>query len=185
MFWRRKEKGEGKKIADDNPVNTIANNQLYFKVVFVGSRKSGSKTSFIKKCAETSGCPAYKELVSDGQKVILELWDDLNKKVDNIDCIAIGFDITDRSSYNKVLNSYASFLKENPSAVKVVIGNKSDLAAERQVSIPEGYILADYAKGSEYFEGKHIPFFYFTRFLTQFNSNTFPLYSLCTDRRKR
>lgn len=154
MFWRRKEKGEDKKLADDNPVNRSAKNQIYFKVAFTGSRKSGSKTSLISKYAETSGCPAYKEVTSSWRKVILELWDDPNKKVEDIDCIVIGFDITDRSSYNKALNSCTNLLKDNPKAVRVAIGNKSDLAADRQVSEAEGYILADYANGSDYFEGK-------------------------------
>ena len=127
--------------------------QKYLRFLFIGSEGSGTKTSFIEKFTGTKGNPVYKEVLVCGTSFILELWDSPDESVSDADCIVIGYDITDRDSYNNALYGSERIFKRNSSALKVVIGNKLDLADDRKVSVSEGRILADAANASAYYEG--------------------------------
>lgn len=155
MLWRRKE--TDKKLPEEHTENRIAKSQKYYRVLFIGSKKSGSKTTLISKYSGTNGSPAYKELPRK-DNTILELWDDPIDKLRDFDCIVIGFDITDRKSYNTLLDPYRKLLKENPHIAKIIIGNKSDLSRDRKVTQDEGHILADYVGACGYFEGNNSTF---------------------------
>ena len=152
MFWKRKDesKEEG---GDSSLVNKSAEAQRYLKVVFVGSRGSGTKTSFIEKYSGTNGYPAYKEMTWLGKRLILELWDDSDGSTTDADAIVFGYDITSRKSYNVAMDYRQPLIEKNPDAVKMVIGNKLDLAEKRTVSTNEGRILADVVHAACFHEG--------------------------------
>lgn len=139
--------------SDSDYENEAAKAQRYFKVLFVGYKGTGAKTNFITKYTGTKGVPAYKELLIGDKSVILELWDNPEVTVKDADGIVIGYDITSRTSYNMALNSCRELLERNPRALKMVIGNKSDLEDRRQVSIAECSILSDFAQTENYYEG--------------------------------
>ena len=61
-----------------------------------------------------------------------------NKSVyKNINVCIILYDISSRKSFDNIKNYYDEFKKENSNAIIYLIGNKSDLIEEREVSINE------------------------------------------------
>lgn len=158
MFNKNRGGGEGEMYdgsdSDDSDCeNEAASKQRYYKVLFVGYKQSGAKTTFIRKYTGTRGVPAYKELRVQNMDIIFELWDDPDTFVKDADGIVIGYDITDRKSYNMALESCRSLVERNSRAVIMVLGNKVDLESERKVSTKEGEILADYINASNFNEG--------------------------------
>ena len=147
MFWKHKDEPE--------EVNTTAKQQRYYKVALVGSKKSGSKTSFMQKCTGSSGNPVYKEMTVSGTKIILELWDTPYGSTEKVNAVVIGYDITSRKSYNTALDRWEGLLKNNTDAVKMVIGNKLDLAGNREVAECEGAVLADFVGTPLFHESIH------------------------------
>ena len=174
MFWKRKEEHE--------ETNTVAPQQRYYKVALIGSKGSGSKTSLIRKCTGSNGVPAYKELMVRGNKIILELWDSPRNKETKVDAIMIGYDITSRESYNTALDAWDSLLKRNSNAVKMVIGNKLDLASNREVSACEGDVLADFVGTTLFHEGSlfHIHPFAHTAHVHSYESTCFLSFYMLT-----
>ena len=84
----------------------------------------------------------------DGQRVRLHLWDTAGHERHNAlsykfyrgaNGVLLVYDITNRKTFDE-LNIWMDIINKNchPSSNKILIGNKSDQAARRQVSIIEG-----------------------------------------------
>lgn len=129
--------------------------QYNFKILFVGRRGSGTKTSFIKSYTGSSGSPAYRKVSLRGIKILLELYDNTFPEPKAVDAVVTGYDITDRVSYNKVFRDFCSYPGTDVRAVKMVIGNKLDLESNRQVSRLDGLVLADMLGTTFFHEGTY------------------------------
>ena len=140
-----------------------------FKILLIGDSGVG-KTSLIMRFTKNIFSEDFlnsigvdfksKDLNVEGKKIKLQIWDTAGQErfrtitssyYRTAHAIAIVFDITRRQSYEHVkrwvedINKYA---KEN--TIKFLIGNKSDLANEKQVSYEEARALAS-QMGMTYF----------------------------------
>eukprot|EP01126_Amoeba_proteus_P067269 TRINITY_DN989_c0_g1_i7.p2 TRINITY_DN989_c0_g1~~TRINITY_DN989_c0_g1_i7.p2 ORF type:complete len:158 (-),score=27.98 TRINITY_DN989_c0_g1_i7:295-768(-) len=90
--------------------------------------------------------------MGDGQSVKLQIWDTCGQEsfraitrtyYRNAQAILIVYDITRRGTFN-YLSSWLEECRQNgdENAVLVLLGNKCDLEAERQVSVEEGRAFA-------------------------------------------
>lgn len=149
------EEKEEREEVEEEEAGVSTKYQYHFRILFVGGKCSGTKTSFIRKYTGTEGRPAYKELSLRGNKILAELYDRTCEDPNNLDAIVVGYDITDKVSYNTAIRDYRSYLDMNKSAIKMVIGNKLDLSSERQVSQREGLILADVVDTTLFYEGNN------------------------------
>lgn len=70
----------------------------------------------------------------------------LENKVAWADAILLVYSVTDRKSFDKLLDFYRALVPLKQKPVVVVVGNKSDLKHERQVSEPKGARLAENLK---------------------------------------
>ena len=146
MFWKHKDEPE--------EVNSSAKFQYYHRVVFVGSSSSSdSRASLMQRCTGSKGNPVYKEMILRGTRIILELWDVLNADVDSVNAIVVCYDVTSRESYNSALDEWEGLLKKNPETTKMIVGNKFNLAGNREVFECEGVILADFVGTPLFCEG--------------------------------
>ena len=143
----RKLKKQSEEVAEDSKC------QYHFKIRFVGRRDSGTKTSFIQSYTGSSGSPSYRKVSLRGKKILLELCDGTRDDLKTVDAVVTGYDITDRSSYNKVLRDYRSYPGTDLHVPRMVIGNKLDLYDCRDVSRLDGLVLADMLETPLFYEG--------------------------------
>ena len=181
MFSRKKKNVEGAndKNAENEKEKVSQNNnpedEICFKVAFLGDSGVGAKTSFVIRYVRdtfsyfgepTIGAAFYpKNLVIRGKKVKLELWDTAGQErfaslapmyFRGAYGIVIGYDITSRSSFDRARWWLSHIKHDYPDDryVLMIIGNKVDLEAERKVSYEEGEELAREFDVPLFFEGK-------------------------------
>ena len=150
------------------------------KVVFCGAAAVGKTSIFSRilsrdfaqeRTATTGVAFATTSLEVNGKTIPLNLWDTagqeeyrslVNIYVRNTAVAVIVFDVTSKASFEHVVDWYDE-LMENCGAVKpkiVIVGNKTDLADEREVMDVEGRKFAD-TIGCDYLEvsartGEHV-----------------------------
>lgn len=150
----------------NSPGPETTDNWSRFKVAFVGPAKAGTKTSFIARYTRgefienlsgSSTTDFYtQKLTRYGKEMRFTMYD-AKSIVSNVyekACgIVIGYDITNKASFDTLRELYASLWKEYPWAVIMVLGNKLDLGdASRAVSTNEGEALARDLHASLFFE---------------------------------
>ena len=133
-----------------------------YKIMVIGESKVG-KTSLIKRYTKdefggvfltTVGVDFQDKIIEiDGKKVRLQVWDSAGQErfrnitksyFQSSHGFLIVYDITDRQSFEK-LNFWVNSVKNNApeNAKSILVGNKCDLANNREVSFEEG---ENYAK---------------------------------------
>ena len=126
-----------------------------YSIIFIGDCNIGSKTSFINRLINdtfnlhtlsTIGVYSLtKVFTSNNQKNIrLTFWDTpgqyryrgcLEKKKKNIDCIILGYDITNNSSFENIKDYWFQASKSISKTYLIyLVGNKLDLENKRKVS---------------------------------------------------
>lgn len=142
------------------------NYDMVFKVVIIGDQHVGKtnilsryiKGKFIENTRSTVGVEfGCTKMMINKYAIKVQIWDTAGQEryksvtssyYKGAKGALIVYDITLRSSFDNVVKwlkdlKYAS----DPNIVIMLIGNKCDLASEREVSIDEGYQLAyDYSK---------------------------------------
>ncbi|VDM32664.1 unnamed protein product [Hydatigera taeniaeformis] len=141
-----------------------------FKILIIGNSSVG-KTSFLVRYAEDSFTSAFvstvgidfkvKTVFRQDKRVKLQIWDTAGQERYRTITTAyyrgaLGFilmyDITNEDSFNAVrdwVTQIKTYSWDN--AQVVLVGNKSDLAAERQITTDRGRALAD-TLGLKFFE---------------------------------
>ena len=130
---------------------------LKFKIIVIGESRVG-KTSLIKRYTKDQFGGVYlttvgidfqnKTIEIEDKKVKLQVWDTAGQErfrnvaknyFQSSNGFLLVFDITDKESFQKLNDFWIGQLKMNApeKAKSVLVGNKSDLAGQRQVSIEE------------------------------------------------
>ena len=133
-----------------------------FKVLFLGYTGTGAKTCLIKRIVENKFIFGYlgalgidfktKTIQTNFGEIKLKLWDTAGQErfrntqlscVKGSDCIVLGYDITDRGSFELIKNYYKE-IKNRAGDYPIIylVGNKIDLVEERVISEEEGVSLA-------------------------------------------
>lgn len=147
--------------------------EVKLKISFVGDTETGAKTSFIDRYINDSFSEAHESSIGvsfnvefvfvNGKKVKVVMWDiprqDMYDSISssyfrNVDGIVIGYDITNKGSFEAVKQRYIGLKERYPNAAVMVIGNKVDLEDKRQVSQEEGKMFASDLGSSLFFESK-------------------------------
>ena len=147
------------KSKNNKEINSVKDK---YKVCFIGSSGIGAKTSLINAIigepfnhntmSTMNSSYAIKKIELENKKAIeLELWDTIGQEkyrsltkifLANTDCFVLGFDITNKSSFDDVKDWY-SLAKESVNAkLMYLIGNKIDLFDRQQVTEDEAKKLA-------------------------------------------
>ena len=138
------------------------------KVIIIGAPFVGKTSILLRYCENnfsentkpTVGCERYdKEVAIEGGNTIkLHLWDTAGQErfrgmassyYKDAECVIIVFDITENSSFTKMdfwTDEVHNYAKKD--VLVVVVGNKSDMEAERQVSPEE---IEKFVKKNGYF----------------------------------
>lgn len=144
-----------------------------FKVITLGDGQVGKSSLILRYCDavlpktmfQTIGIDfRHKDVCVDGTKVQLQIWDTAGQeRYDNITRAyvrnAVGmllvYDITSQRSFERVRRWMNELLASNETraarSVQILVGNKSDLDAKRQVSAEQGAEFAREA-GFKFFE---------------------------------
>ena len=130
---------------------------LKFKMIVLGESRVG-KTSLIKRYTKDQFGGVYlttvgidfqnKTIEIEDKKVKLQVWDTAGQErfrnvaknyFQSSNGFLLVFDITDKESFQKLKDFWIEQLKMNApeKAKSVLVGNKSDLAGQRQVSIED------------------------------------------------
>ncbi|KAL6072939.1 Ras-related protein Rab-1A [Balamuthia mandrillaris] len=144
---------------------------LVFKVLLIGDSGVGKSSiltrftedKFLENDAGTVGVDSKtKTLEVDDKRVKLNIWDTAGQErmgfltssyYRGAHGIIIVFDITNEESYRNVANWLGEIERYAfDSALKILIGNKSDLAGERQVQASTATEYAENELSTEYFE---------------------------------
>ena len=134
-----------------------------YKFIIIGSSGVG-KTAIMKKLVENTFSPDAQSTIGvefdsttievDGQSIKLQIWDTAGQErfrsiakayFRNAVGVILVFDITERKTFDDV-NIWLNDVKTlcDPSAVVILIGNKSDLTQTRVVSITEAENFASH-----------------------------------------
>lgn len=139
------------------------NNYDYlFRVILIGNAASG-KSSILMRFAENEYKGVYQATIGldfkikifeiDGESVKLQIWDTAGQETfRTVTCsyykgaagVIIFYDVTDKHSF-KAIEGWLEELDKYGSATvaRLLVGNKTDLEGQRQVSYAEGKALAD------------------------------------------
>lgn len=141
-----------------------------FKLVLIGDSGVGKSClllrfaddSFTETYVSTIGVDfRFRTLDIDGKQIKLQIWDTAGQErfrtitsayYRGADGIIVVYDITHRESFEHVddwLREASRYAKEG--VMKMIVGNKSDRDADRQVSVEDGSQLAD-KNGMEFIE---------------------------------
>ena len=153
-------KKEGKETNDNNESKL----KDKYKIVFIGESGTGAKSTLINRLTgidfnENIITTIYASFINikigeEFQKeIILHLWDtagqekfrQLNKIfIQNLDCAIIGYDITNRRTFEEVINYWHPLIKNEFKTCNSIylIGNKIDLIEDRQVTREEAIEFA-------------------------------------------
>ena len=138
-----------------------------FKVIFLGESGIGTKTSLIERIVENTFCENIYSTIginsrhikiktnfgeielilidTAGQERFRSIIENYIKHKD-IHCIILGYDITNKNSFESIKKDWYGFVKDNmvgEISLVYLIGNKIDLIEERVVSDEEGISLAN------------------------------------------
>ena len=146
---------------------------LLLRVVFAGDSGIGAKTSFLRSYVKdefreseitTIGVDLRTKYITvRGKKVKLQMWDTPGQErsrtitrsyYKGASGFVLGYDITNRLSYESVKMWFNELKRERPDAVIMLIGSKADLEEYRKVSQEEGDELAEELGIPLFFEGK-------------------------------
>eukprot|EP00055_Hartaetosiga_balthica_P011223 m.50342 g.50342 ORF g.50342 m.50342 type:complete len:234 (-) comp7506_c0_seq2:265-966(-) len=135
------------------------NNDRIFtiKIVLLGNGSCG-KTSIISRYCQESFGEAYLQTIGldfflkrldlpDGSHATLQIWDIggqsiggkmINTYLENADCVLFVYDITDRDSFESIMDWHSvcekAFAGKPKKAIHGLVGNKTDLEHQRAVS---------------------------------------------------
>lgn len=140
------------------------------KIVFIGGNSAG-RTSFIhyfinrtklQDPDKTIGAAfSTAKIMSREKSVNIAIWDTTGQEryrslipmyMRGAEGIVLMYSITDKDSYNEIARRYERIKTEYPSAVLMVIGNKSDAGNGRKVTVDEGERLTNDIHASMFFE---------------------------------
>ena len=124
-----------------------------------GVGKTNIISQFINGQFNENACPTVgtdyskKFYHTQDSKIMVKCWDTAGMErfamlsstiIKNADCFVLVYDITDRSSFDKI-TTYLSFLKGNnkKNISLTLMGNKNDLESSRRVSKEEAIAFAD------------------------------------------
>lgn len=148
---------------------------LLLKVLFIGDSATGAKTSFLRRYVKdefseyntisTIGVDIrIKYITVRGKKVKLQMLDTAGQErfrtitrsfFKGASGFVLGYDITNRLSYESVKMWFNELKRERPDAVIMLVGNKADCEEKyRKVSQEEGDELAEELGIPLFFEGK-------------------------------
>ena len=136
-----------------------------FKLLLLGESGTGAKTSLLHRYIDNSfpsgtistiGFDSRIKIVqTDFGAIKLQIWDAPGQKnysprianyVKGSHCIILGYDVTNRKSFESIRDSWYNYVKENIAGdlpLMYLVGNKIDLIEERVVSDEEGKSLAN------------------------------------------
>ena len=136
-----------------------------FKLLLLGESGIGAKTcllhrymynSFSSNLLPTIGIDFKTKMVhTDFGEIKLKLWDTAGQErfrhisiryIKGSHCIILGYDVTDRQSFEEIRKYWYNFVMENKggdSPLMYLVGNKIDLIEQRVVSDEEGKSLAN------------------------------------------
>ena len=136
-----------------------------FKILFLGDSCTGAKTSLIIRmkdnCFSEKNIPTIgidfktKMVHTDFGEIKLKLWDVEGQEkfraiqstyVKGSDCIILGYDVTNRKSFESIRDSWYNCVGENIAVdlqLIYLVGNKIDKIEERVISDEEGESLAN------------------------------------------
>ena len=135
-----------------------------YTLIFIGNCGIGTKTSLINAYLEGKGCgqkcflatlrsdPTFKKIQYLQKNLELRLIDTCGQERysrylffhHNVDCIILGYDITDYDSFKNIESFWIPIAKNNNKCKKFyLVGNKIDLEEERKVSKEEAIKLAN------------------------------------------
>ena len=158
------EKGNIKNIDNNKNINDKQEKSIKdkYKVCFIGEAGIGAKTSLIKSILDKnydlnsmniclpSNC--IKKIELEKNKIIeLELWDTPGQEtyrsldkllLKNSDCVVIGFDVTNRRSFEEIDFWYSMAKDITNAKLMYLIGCKIDLFDRREVTENEAKNLA-------------------------------------------
>ncbi|XP_021686390.2 ras-related protein RABC2a-like [Hevea brasiliensis] len=145
------------------PPGQGSNNVYSFKIVLIGDVAVGKTTlieSFVsgafKNPNPTIGFSnKTKEINVGGKQLKFSIWDTAGQErfkaitanyYRDADGIVLVYDVTQRSTFNNLVNKWIKQMEENTTkekCVKILVGNKVDKESERVVSKDEGKALAE------------------------------------------
>jgi len=136
-----------------------------FKLLLLGESCTGAKTCLMHRYIDNSFSANHlttigidfkiKMVYTDFGAIKLQIWDAAGQErfraisstfVKGSDCIILGYDVTDRKSFEEIRKYWYNFVMKNKdgnSPLMYLVGNKIDLIKERVVSDKEGKSLAN------------------------------------------
>ena len=137
-----------------------------FKLLLLGESNIGAKTSLMLRYIDNSFPNSFistigidsriKIVQTDFGEINLQIWDTAGQErfrytitkhyVKGSHCIILGYDVTDRQSFEEIRKYWDNCVMENKggdSPLMYLVGNKIDLIEERVVSDEEGKSLAN------------------------------------------
>ena len=142
-------------------------NKEIYNIIFLGDSSTGVKTCLIRRIFENEYIDAYlstigidrmrtKLVLKNGKQISLILYDTTGKerfravtfqilKEKNIDFVVLGYDITNKGSFDSLPRWLNSIIENTTKKVKLIylIGNKIDLKESRVVSKEDGERFAE------------------------------------------
>ena len=154
-----------KEIKKNNEIKTnenIIKEQYKYNILLIGESDIGTKTSLIKRVIEGKFIDInYKErekcenliYETDNKKIILYLIDTNGKKdkrelakkyFKNADCIIMGYDVTNKESFQQIIDYWYKEIKELSNTKLIyLLGNKINLKKKIIIKDKEGKSFAD------------------------------------------
>ena len=136
-----------------------------FKLLLLGESGTGAKTCLMHRYTDNIFAANHlntigidfkiKMVYTDFGAIKLQIWDAAGQErfraisstfVKGSDCIILGYDVTDRQSFEEIRKYWYNFVMKNKdgnSPLMYLVGNKIDLIEERVVSDEEGKSLAN------------------------------------------
>ena len=131
-------------------------NKYKYNILFIGSSKIGTKTSLIKRIKDGKFIEIHENedisehfiIEKDDKIIILYLID--TKKLDNdyyknADCIVMGYDVTNKKSFQELIDYWDKFMKEfrKKDLLIYLLANKIDLLGNVKTREKEGKLFAE------------------------------------------
>lgn len=155
------------KHADMLPIKKFSNN-LAMRIVFVGSDKTGTKTSFINRYATGSYTespqkfftePVIKKIRVNGTIINTSLIDAPGHEkvftpyLNNSAAAVVGYDITSKQTFENACKICSSIKAKYPQMMIMLVGGMADKEAKRAISSAEASGQAKSFGADLFFEG--------------------------------
>ena len=136
-----------------------------FKLLLLGESGIGAKTSLVLRYTDNIFAANHlatigidfkiKMVYTDYGAIKLQIWDAAGQErfwsisstfVKSSHCIILGYDVTNRKSFESIRDSWYNYVKENIAGdlpLIYLVGNKIDLVEDRVISDEEGKSLAN------------------------------------------